>query len=333
MLKLVKASLYVNVPLMAGVEERIPDDGASRLNSIEIDEVSRYQFGDTAFYTELRTNLYNCYALPPYDFYEKSQRALNLYGHERVLEVGCGTGTFVERIARSGHTGEIFGIDYSGTTYLATELALQEQGFTNVSFLEGDVRSLPFSPASIDAVAANYMLYHVGNPQGAIKEIKRVLIPGGRLVVVTRGDFNMIRQWDLAAKVTRSLGYADPVSPYLNFDAEDAAGLLGQYFEVLPDQSFPGNGSGSGSGTSSLVRSMLIGPEGWGDYSGSIYGVISSSVAQEFKNDHLPLDTNSNIRAAINSIVKPIFDKDIEINGGYFLETAQDKLVTCLNTK
>jgi SAM-dependent methyltransferase len=95
----------------------------------------------------------------------------------RYLEVGCGPGELAERVARDLGS-EVIALDISPRM---VELARGR----GVDAREGDVEELPFADASFDCVCAAWMLYHVPDVPRALREIARVLRPGGRLVAVT----------------------------------------------------------------------------------------------------------------------------------------------------
>lgn len=99
--------------------------------------------------------------------------------HAAVLEVGCGPGLLAERL-RLEHGVLVKALDISERM---VELA-RERG---VEAVAGDVQSLPFEDESFDAVLAAWMLYHVPDIDLGVREIWRVLRPGGRLLAVTNG--------------------------------------------------------------------------------------------------------------------------------------------------
>jgi len=97
----------------------------------------------------------------------------------KLLDVGCGPGTITVDLARRLAPGRVVGLDASEEIVRhATGLAFDE-GVHNVVFQAGDVYALDFPDASFDIVHAHQVLQHVANPVAAMREIRRVLKPGG----------------------------------------------------------------------------------------------------------------------------------------------------------
>lgn len=114
-------------------------------------------------------------------------------GEERVLDVGCGRGLMLVGAARRLRTGKAVGVDIwqaedlSGNRPEATlENARCENVADRVEVRTADMRELPFPDASFDVVvssAAIHNLYAAADREKAIREIVRVLAPGGRALI------------------------------------------------------------------------------------------------------------------------------------------------------
>ena len=103
---------------------------------------------------------------------------------ERVLEIGPGTGYYTAELAEwIGPEGglEIFDIQQEMLDH--TLRALAERGIGNVIATQGDARSLPYEDSGFDAVVLITTLGEIPDQDAALREIARVLRPGGRLVV------------------------------------------------------------------------------------------------------------------------------------------------------
>ena len=116
---------------------------------------------------------------------------------ERILDVGCGPGFYVaELLERVGRDGHVSGID-SSPPMLAIA-ARRVDGYENVELLEAPATALPFDSDSFDGAISVQVLEYVDDVALALREIHRVLRPGGRLVV-----------WDVDWE-TVSMHSADP---------------------------------------------------------------------------------------------------------------------------
>jgi ubiquinone/menaquinone biosynthesis C-methylase UbiE len=116
-----------------------------------------------------------------------------------VLEVGCGTGVLTRTLARWPKVGTVVGLD-SVPSLLHKARGLVAD-LPNVSFQEGDGRSLPIEKGEFDAVIFDSTLSHVPDPEHALAEAYRVLRPDGWLGVFD-GDY---------ATTTVALGDHDPL--------------------------------------------------------------------------------------------------------------------------
>lgn len=113
----------------------------------------------------------------------------HLQAGESVLDVGCGTGTLaIAAKRRVGSTGSVYGIDASPAMIARATKKAKKVG-AEVIFESGLAESLPFPTGRFDAVLSTVMLHHLprtAREQG-VREMRRVLRPGGRLLAVDFG--------------------------------------------------------------------------------------------------------------------------------------------------
>jgi protein-L-isoaspartate O-methyltransferase len=103
---------------------------------------------------------------------------------ERVLEIGPGVGYYtLDMAAWVGPEGaiEIFDLQQEFLDHTMGRAA--ERGLANVVPTQGDAMDLPYEDASMDAVVLTAVLGEIPDPLAALRQIRRVLKPGGRLVV------------------------------------------------------------------------------------------------------------------------------------------------------
>ena len=104
---------------------------------------------------------------------------------EKVLDVGCGTGTLAMEVARRvGRAGSIAGIDPS-TEQIAWARSKAARHNVSVEFQIGVIEQLPFPDQTFDVVLSTLMMHHLPESlkRQGLAEIGRVLKPGGRLVI------------------------------------------------------------------------------------------------------------------------------------------------------
>lgn len=140
----------------------------------------------------------------------------------RVLEVGCGTGDFTERVQRA-----------LAFDLLALDLSTRMVDLTRARGLEatqGDIQALPFADEEFDCVLANRVLYHVPDLAQGLAEIARVLRPRGRLVAVTYSQAHLGELFDVIGQ--------SPIAS--TFSAETGAESLREYFDPVERRDISG---------------------------------------------------------------------------------------------
>ena len=107
----------------------------------------------------------------------------------RVLDVGCGQGIDVYRYALAGAAAT--GIDLTPRHVELARAHIAAMG-VEAEILHGDAEQLPFPDDSFDRVSSNGVLHHTPDMPAALREIRRVLAPGGeaRVIVYNRNSFH-----------------------------------------------------------------------------------------------------------------------------------------------
>lgn len=149
--------------------------------------------------------------------------AAEIASGDRVLDVGCGTGVFSREAAtRSGGGGNVTGVDLNESM-----LAVAKSMNPDIDWQVGDATNLPFPDKSFDVVASQFMLMFVSERTAVLKEMWRVLVPGGRLVVAVWSDSPA---YDALAEIALGQG-ADEVAASLitPFELGDKTKLLGLF--------------------------------------------------------------------------------------------------------
>lgn len=103
---------------------------------------------------------------------------------ERVLDLGSGGGIDVLLSARRvGPTGRAYGVDMTDEMLELAHANAAEAGATNVEFRKGTIEDLPFDSATVDVVISNCVINLSADKPAVLREMFRVLAPGGRVGV------------------------------------------------------------------------------------------------------------------------------------------------------
>ena len=103
----------------------------------------------------------------------------------RLLDLCCGTGDLCFLAARMG-ARRVTGLDFTLPMLVVAYRRKAAEG-PGTELVEGDALSLPFPGGSFDAITSAYGLRNIADPAAALVEIRRVLAPGGRVVILDFG--------------------------------------------------------------------------------------------------------------------------------------------------
>jgi demethylmenaquinone methyltransferase / 2-methoxy-6-polyprenyl-1,4-benzoquinol methylase len=107
---------------------------------------------------------------------------------QRLLDVATGTGLVAFEVARRG-CAEVVGVDQSEQMLAVAraELAAAPELADRVRFVSGEAERLPFADAEFDALTFTYLLRYVDDPASTMRELARVVAPGGRIGMLEFG--------------------------------------------------------------------------------------------------------------------------------------------------
>jgi len=142
---------------------------------------------------------------------------------DTVIDLGSGAGNdcFVAR-HETGPTGKVIGIDFTAAMLNKARINADKLGFNNVEFREGDIEDMPVADNLADVVVSNCVLNLVPNKKTVVKDIYRVLKPGGHFSI---SDIVLVGELPLELKNDAEM-YAGCVSgaiqkdDYLGFIAD-----------------------------------------------------------------------------------------------------------------
>jgi SAM-dependent methyltransferase len=176
--------------------------------------------------------------VPDPAFDRKFQRILELTAAqlpcERFLDAGCGDGRYLAALASlPARPRQVVGTDISESILRTAGEAARARG-VEVELVRANVEALPFPSASFDVVLCTQVLEHLLDPLRGVRELRRVLVPGGVLVLSTDHARNLVTKCLNAprAAVVALLGgrrrYVQLEFPHRSFELDELAGIVGR---------------------------------------------------------------------------------------------------------
>lgn len=113
----------------------------------------------------------------------------NLHSGMRLLDCGCGPGTITRGLARTVSPGTVVGIDCDHSQVLLTQRSIAEEPTSHLWVSTASLYALPFANRTFDAVFSHALFEHLADPLKGLREIYRVLRPGG-IAAISSPDWN-----------------------------------------------------------------------------------------------------------------------------------------------
>jgi demethylmenaquinone methyltransferase / 2-methoxy-6-polyprenyl-1,4-benzoquinol methylase len=119
----------------------------------------------------------------------RAVRALRLGDRPRVLDLATGTGDLAIDIARMHPRAEVIGLDPSPQMLAVAQSKLARRGLADrVTLVRGDAQHLPYASCEMDAATIAFGIRNVPDRLAALREMARVVRPGGRVCVLELGE-------------------------------------------------------------------------------------------------------------------------------------------------
>jgi SAM-dependent methyltransferase len=110
---------------------------------------------------------------------------ISIEEQDRILDVGCGGGSTIHKLAKKANNGKVYGIDFSNESVrVSRKTNKQFVQVGRVEIQQSSVSSLPFSASMFDLVTAVNTHNYWPDPINDTQEIFRVLKPGGKLIII-----------------------------------------------------------------------------------------------------------------------------------------------------
>lgn len=117
---------------------------------------------------------------------EKAYSIAEVEEGQLAADIGAGTGFVTEGLVQKGV--KVIAVDQSEE--MLNQMKLKFKGFEGIDYRKGEAESLPIDNAIVEYAMANMYLHHVEDPLAAIKEMVRILKPGGKLVITDLDEHN-----------------------------------------------------------------------------------------------------------------------------------------------
>ncbi len=175
---------------------------------------------------QVRIQTHEKYTHPKIDFISFILNNVPWTGQETVIDVGCGAGAYVEQTRKRCHKYFVGDLSFG---------MLQGLPMADLSRVNIDAQQLPFADETADVILANHMLYHVPDQDAAVREIYRVLKPGGYLLAATNSGHNMPELTQLRMSMSQQFGFSipQPTESRLSFTLENGNKLLERHFDSV----------------------------------------------------------------------------------------------------
>jgi len=187
-----------------------------------------HELGTREFFDAIERHRYSEYApwMPRLMEFEKFRDA-------RLLEIGCGMGTDLLQFSRGG--ARCVGIDLTPRSIEITQHRFKLYG-ADGAFMISDGEHLPFRSESFDVVYSNGVLHHTPDTEGAIREVHRVLKPGGvaKVMLYHRNSLNywfeiVLRRGVLGGQFLRGRSAEEIMSHVIEYSDHGATPLVKVY--------------------------------------------------------------------------------------------------------
>lgn len=177
----------------------------------------RDQYGTAAKLRD-RQESHRLYSEDATDFATWVLSHLDLRPGLRLVDVGCGPGMYHPPLGQAGV--RMIAVDPSPAMVRDAQRQAIGHGLP-VHAARAGAEALPLPDGSVDRAMANHVLYHVPDRARALRELRRVLKPGGRVVLATNAADSLGRLRDLHADAARALGHAPSPPPDVRFSLAD----------------------------------------------------------------------------------------------------------------
>lgn len=201
------------------------------------DVIRRYYETDENL--RIRQETHDKYTVPKSDFARWVIETIDWKGDETILDLGAGIGTYYSRLLALVPDITYYAIDIS-------HKMLKNHPAPEDALTLSNAMHLPYADQSFDVIMANHMLYHIPDIDAALKEIRRVLKPNGKVLIATNSIHTMPELQVLMRRaivlLTRygATQVRPPALPSDSFALENGTRILAHHFFAVVRHDNPG---------------------------------------------------------------------------------------------
>jgi ubiquinone/menaquinone biosynthesis C-methylase UbiE len=159
-----------------------------------------------------------------------AQRLLELMSLEpgdTLLDVACGTGAVAIPAAKEvGPSGQVTATDYSPCMVAEAEKQAKKHRLSNITCACMEAQNLESPDNSFDALTCGFALFFFPDMKSALAEMRRVLVPGGKLGLSLWGKGAIVPQWPILGETIKEYGLRSVVPNPIAWRPEDIEALL-----------------------------------------------------------------------------------------------------------
>lgn len=152
---------------------------------------------------------------------------MNLKPGDRLLDVACGRGAVAIPAAKKvGPSGLVTATDYSPCMVAEAEKEARKHGLSNIACACMEAQNLEFPDDSFDALTCGFALFLFSDMRRALAEMRRVLLPGGKVGLSLWGKGAIVPEWPILGETIKEYGLQPVVPNPIAWRPEDIEALL-----------------------------------------------------------------------------------------------------------
>lgn len=190
------------------------------------------EHGASTLHRDARWLAYERLTVPKLQVYDTLVAELAIGPTDRVIDIGCAGGSGLLGLRQRFPEASLAGVDIAEELFFLAETLLTQGEHLPIDFQQGNAESLALADNSFDVALSTYVLYYLRNPRRALREMQRVVRPGGQIGIATIAPDNKPWHREFERRAANLLGATEPRVPAALFDSNDLYRMSPRYFQV-----------------------------------------------------------------------------------------------------